>query len=346
MALWKHSMFRRFTDKLFGRYERLDEKDIERAIDIIINETDPRLRTVRAYRRKLRKPVIRSLAYINNLITRIPGPFDISRRAYGADPQINALFGSADDIEALFSRSKPVQEFFRDSPGSDRVYLPLAMFRTEKKGFGVSLDGDVLRSDVARTTVNFSGHWLGICAASEATLRQMLVWRGIYNLAITALENITHLLVKTDTLGKQRTLLKMKLRDLQAQHRGLDAPEKTQLDDAVDLQALKLRLEETEHQLADASTTLETLDGYLQQVCNVFNHPSRYLRVKPGTVRVNRMGIKSDSATSRDGSEIVTAAITVGNKPQFESILVSFPRAEMGESSGLNFKSVDFLYSK
>lgn len=339
-------MFRRFTDKLFGRYERLDEKDIERAIDIIINETDPRLRTVRAYRRKLRKPVIRSLAYINNLITRIPGPFDISRRAYGADPQINALFGSADDIEALFSRSKPVQEFFRDSPGSDRVYLPLAMFRTEKKGFGVSLDGDVLRSDVARTTVNFSGHWLGICAASEATLRQMLVWRGIYNLAITALENITHLQVKTDTLGKQRTLLKMKLRDLQAQHRGLDAPEKTQLDDAVDLQALKLRLEETEHQLADASTTLETLDGYLQQVCNVFNHPSRYLRVKPGTVRVNRMGIKSDSATSRDGSEIVTAAITVGNKPQFESILVSFPRAEMGESSGLNFKSVDFLYSK
>lgn len=339
-------MFRRFTDKLFGRYERLDEKDIERAIDIIINETDPRLRTVRAYRRKLRKPVIRSLAYINNLITRIPGPFDISRRAYGADPQINALFGSADDIEALFSRSKPVQEFFRDSPGSDRVYLPLAMFRTEKKGFGVSLDGDVLRSDVARTTVNFSGHWLGICAASEATLRQMLVWRGIYNLAITALENITHFQVKTDTLGKQRTLLKMKLRDLQAQHRGLDAPEKTQLDDAVDLQALKLRLEETEHQLADASTTLETLDGYLQQVCNVFNHPSRYLRVKPGTVRVNRMGIKSDSATSRDGSEIVTAAITVGNKPQFESILVSFPRAEMGESSGLNFKSVDYLYSK
>jgi hypothetical protein len=339
-------MFRRFTDKLFGRYERLDEKDIERAIDIIINETDPRLRTVRAYRRKLRKPVIRSLAYINNLITRIPGPFDISRRAYGADPQINALFGSADDIEALFSRSKPVQEFFRDSPGSDRVYLPLAMFRTEKKGFGVSLDGDVLRSDVARTTVNFSGHWLGICAASEATLRQMLVWRGIYNLAITALENITHFQVKTDTLGKQRTLLKMKLRDLQAQHRGLDAPEKTQGDDAVDLQALKLRLEETEHQLADASTTLETLDGYLQQVCNVFNHPSRYLRVKPGTVRVNRMGIKSDSATSRDGSEIVTAAITVGNKPQFESILVSFPRAEMGESSGLNFKSVDYLYSK
>ena len=339
-------MFSRFTDKLLGRYERLDEKDIERATEIIINEIDPRLRMVRAYRRKLRKPVIRSLAYINNLITRIPGPFEISRRAYGADPQINALFGSADDIGALFSRSKPVQEFFRDFPDSDRVYLPLAMFRTEKKGFGVSLDGDVLRKDVAQTAVNYSGHWLGICAASEAGLRQMLVWRGIYNLAITALDNITHLRDKTDTLRKQRTLLKMKLRDIKAQHRGLDAPETTQVDDADDLQALKLRLEETEHKLADASTTLVTLDGYLQQVCNVFNHPSRYLRVKPGTVHVNRMGIKSDSATSRGSSEIATVAITIGNKPQFEGILVGFPRAEMGESSGLNFKSVDYLYSK
>ena len=333
-------MLKGFTDNLRGRYERLDEQDIERAIDIIINETDPRLRLVRAYKRKLRKPVIRSLAYINNLVTRIPGPFEINRRAYGTDPQVNALFGSADDIEALFSRSKPVSKFFKDSPGSDRVYLPLAMWRTEKRVFGAALSGDVVRKDVAQTAVNFSGHWLGICAASEAELRQMLRWRGIYNLAITALENIAGLRTKTETLSKQRTLLKMKLRDLKARHRGLDAPEATQADNAMDLQAVNLRLEETERELADASTTLETLDGYLQQVCNVFNHPSRYLRVKPGAVRVNRMGLKSDSSSSRDGAGIVTAAITIGNKPQFEGILVSFPRAEMGEAPGLKFKSV------
>jgi hypothetical protein len=57
-------------------------------------------------------------------------------------------------------------------------------------------------------------------------------------------------------------------------------------------------------------------------------------------VRVNRMGIKSDSATSRDGAEIVTAAITIGNQPQFESILVSFPRAEMGNPPELKFESI------
>lgn len=330
-------MLKRITDRLLGRYERLDEKDIERAIDIIVNETDPRLRMVRAYRRKLRKPVIRSLAYISNLVTRIPGPFDINRRAFGADPQINALFGSADDIEILFSRSKPVRQFFEDNPGSDRVCLPLAMRRSEKKVFGASLSGDVIRKDVAQTAVNFSDHWLGICAASEAELRRMLIWRGIHNLAITALENISNLQARTDALRKQHTLLKIKHRNLQARNLGLDAPGETRADNAVDLQALDSRLAETERRLADASTTLETLDDYLRQVCNVFNHPSRYLRVKPDSVYVNRMGIKSDSATSENSARIVSAAITIGNNPQFEGVLVSFQRVDMTEKPGLKF---------
>ena len=97
-------MLQRLADRLRGRYERLDEQDIERAIGIILEETDPRLRLVRGYRRKLRKPVIRSLVYVGQLVTRIPGPFAISRSTYGSDPQVNALFGSADDIDDLFAR--------------------------------------------------------------------------------------------------------------------------------------------------------------------------------------------------------------------------------------------------
>jgi hypothetical protein len=333
-------MLRRLTDKLLGRYKRLDEKDIGHAIDIIVKETDPRLRMIRAYRRKLRKPVIRSLAYINNLVTRIPGPFEINRRAFAADPQINALFGSADDIETLFSRSQPVRQFFKDSPGSDRVYLPLMMRRMEKKVFGASLSGDVMRRDIAQTAVNFSDHWLGVCAASLPELRKMLIWRGIHNLAITALENISDLQTRTDTLSKQRTLLKIKHRNLQARHLGLDMPEVKQTDNTVDLQALDLQLAETERKLAEISTTLDTLDGYLRQVCNVCNHPSRYLRVTPEAVHVNRMGIKSDSATSKGSARIVTAAITIGNQPPFEGILASFRRADMTEDPGLKFKTV------
>ena len=83
-------MLSQLLDRLRGRYTRLDEQDIERAIDIVVEQTDPRLRFVRGFRRKLRKPVIRSLVYVDDLVTRIPGPFEISRKAYGSDPQVNA----------------------------------------------------------------------------------------------------------------------------------------------------------------------------------------------------------------------------------------------------------------
>mgnify|MGYP000715327795 CR=1 FL=1 len=131
--------------------------------------------------------MIRSLVYADSLVTRIPGPFDISRSAYGSNPQVNALFGSANDIETLFAHSRALHGYFSDWPGCERVYVPLAMYRQEKKTLGMALDGDIMRRDVTRTAVNFSGHRLGVCAASEAQLRDKLRWRGIHNLAVTAL---------------------------------------------------------------------------------------------------------------------------------------------------------------
>jgi hypothetical protein len=51
----------KFPGGLSGSHKRLDEQDIQKAIDIIIRETDPRLSLAGGYKRKLRKPVIRSL---------------------------------------------------------------------------------------------------------------------------------------------------------------------------------------------------------------------------------------------------------------------------------------------
>ena len=140
-------MLTRLTNILLGglpkRHAGLDAQDIEKVIDIIIEETDPRLRFVGGYRRKLRKPVIRSLLYVNRLVTRIPGTFEMNRRSYGSNPQVNALFGSADQIEELISRSKALKTYFEDNPDQDVVYVPMAMSRTEKKVLGMESGGDV-----------------------------------------------------------------------------------------------------------------------------------------------------------------------------------------------------------
>jgi hypothetical protein len=323
-------MLSRLLNRLRGRYDRLDEQDIERATEIVVEQTDPRLRFVRGYRRKLRKPVVRSLVYVDDLVMRIPGPFEISRKTYGSNSQVNALFGSADDIDTLFARNKMLQDFFRDTPGCDRVCVPLAMIRREKRILGMALSGDIVRRDVARTAVNFSGHRLGIiCAASETELRSKLKWRGIHSLAVTALENITRLKTRTAELEEQRALLKMKLRDLQAQHGGLDAVAGATPEGLQEQQTLEQRLKDTGEKLREARTGVATLADYLDQVCQVLNHPSRYLRVRGNSVTVDRMGIKLDGMSHEQGGEVFSATLSIGSQPDFEIILAAFQRSGM-----------------
>ncbi len=320
-------MLSRLADWLRGRYARLDEQDIERAIDIVVEQTDPRLRFVRGFRRKLRKPVVRSLVYVDDLVTRIPGPFEISRKTYGSDPQVNALFGSADDIATLFASNKMLQNFFRDTPDCDRVYVPLIMLRREKRTLGMALSGDIVRRDVARTAVNFSEHRLGIvCAESESGLRSELKWRAIHFLAVTALENITRLKTRTAGLEEERALLKVKLRDVQAQHRGLDALAEVPLEDSQEQQALEQRLQDTAERLQEARTGVATLVDYLDQVCQVLNHPSRHLRVRRNSVTVDRMGIKLDNMSHERGGEVFSATISIGENPALEMILAALDR--------------------
>lgn len=326
-------MFSQLMDKLLGRYSRLDEQDIEKAIDIVIEQTDPRLGLLRGSRRKLRRPVVRSLVYVSDLVTRIPGPFEISRQTYASNPQVNALFGSADDIDDLFGSSRQLRRFFLDAPECERAYIPLAMLRREKRVLGMALSGDILRRDVARTAVNFSGHRLGIvCTASEAELRSGLKWRGIHSLAVTALEHITRMKAQTAQLEEQRALLKIKLRDIQAQHRGLDALAGVPPDNEQQQQEIEQRLEDTGQKLREAQTGLATLSDYLTQVCRVLNHPSRYLKVRHNSVTVDRMGIKQDELSHQPGSEVVSATISIGEHPDFELVLATFHREHMASA--------------
>jgi hypothetical protein len=178
--------------------------------------------------------------------------------------------------------------------------------------------------------VNFSGHRLGVvCAESEAELRSKLKWRAIHNLAVTALENITRLKTRTADLEEQRALLKMKLRDVQAQHRGLDAIAGVSSEDTQEQQVLEQRLQDTGQKLQEAQTGVATLVDYLDQVCQVLNHPSRYLRVRRNSVTVDRMGIKLDGMSHQQGGEVFSATLSIGTQPDFEIILSAFQRSGM-----------------
>lgn len=321
-----------FIKSIFGvtaqAHHGLSEADIEKAVEIAVNGTDPRLRMVSGYKKKLRMPVIRALLYIRGLSDRVPGPFEANRKTYGANPQINALFGSAAQLQELFSLNEKMQHFFTANPGDDLAYASLGMIKQEKNTFGAALFGNIVRKDIAQVTVNFSGHWVGVCAPSLDEARAQMRWRAFNSLVDSALERITDIKSTTKTLEMERAMLRIKLKETRAQNRGLDSLVDDRWLGGDAWQKTQQRLDETEQKLKECRVSLATLDDYFIQIARVLAHPSRYLKVKGQSTRVNRMGIKM-AESGDQGNAIVTAQITVAKKTPFNVVLVAYPRAEM-----------------
>ncbi|MEA3413014.1 MAG: hypothetical protein U9R74_15945, partial [Pseudomonadota bacterium] len=156
---------------------RINEAEIARAIEMVVEHTDPRLRMVSGYRRKLRKPVIRSLLYLNQVAERIPGPVEVNRKAFGADHRVNALFASVDAMRDVFSLSDTVRQYLDSHPGCETFYGSLGMVRDEKGVFGMETINGILRKGVAQVAVNYSGHWVGVAGDDLAQIRDLAKWR-------------------------------------------------------------------------------------------------------------------------------------------------------------------------
>ncbi len=331
-----------FLKSLFrGRprvHHNLSEADIDKAIEMAITGTDPRLRLVGGYKKKLRRPVVQSLLYIQRLSNRIPGPFEANRKSYGADPQVNALFGSVEQLQELFSLNEKVRHYFRANPGHDTAYASLGMVKREKNTFGAALFGSIVRKDIAQVSVSFSGHWIGVCAPSADEARAQMRWRAFNSLVDSALERITDIKSTTKNLEMERAMLRIKLKETRAQNIGLESLVDDRWLGGEAWQETRKRLEETEQELKESRVSLATLDDYLIQVSQVLAHPSRYLKVKGQSIRLNRMGIKM-AESGDEGNAIVTGQITVGRQAPFNVILVSYPRAEMVDPGHYRMKA-------
>jgi hypothetical protein len=153
-------------------------------------------------------------------------------------------------------------------------------------------------------------------------------WRAFNSLVDSALERITGIKSTTKTLEMERAMLRIKLKETRAQNQGLESLVDDRWLGGDAWQKTQQRLDETEQKLKECRVSLATLDDYFIQIARVLAHPSRYLKVKGQSTRVNRMGIKM-AESGDQGNAIVTAQITVGKKAPFNVVLVAYPRAEM-----------------
>lgn len=273
-----------------GRYpEELIHRAIERAVD----GTDPRLRALPRYQKPLRAAVIHAIDHVVGLVEQLPPPTEISRQRYGTDPQLCAFFASVEHMQEIFGTDQALSDFLAglEDPVSEQVIALLVTEKQERHVFGMDLEGEILRRDVAQVTVNFTGHRLLDPTSTEEETRRLLKRRAFDHLLSLALRRIVSARMQRAGLEEQRTLLRRKLKILQDGRWGFEESGRGKRPNVAELEA---KLKENEAQLLGLGTDGGTLKAHLDTLIDVLSQAEAGLWPTRVSLIVDRLGVKRE----------------------------------------------------
>lgn len=276
------------SEKNQGRYtEALIEMAIERAVD----GTDPRLRALPGYRKRLRAPVLHAIDQIVPIVDSLPQPVVADTATYASDARLGALFASAEHMREVLARDAVLGEFRDRHPGGEPITALLLAERVEKNVLGMELDGEMLRREVAQVAVNFRGQRLVDPDLSETEMRRQLKRRAFDHLLSLALLRITEVQSERAGLNRQRDLLRRKLNALQHGTFSFEAA----AGDRPQPAALQAELDDIEAQLAAIGIDDRVLGAHLDIVGNLLAEAERQFWAENILLYLDRMNIQRDA---------------------------------------------------
>lgn len=276
-----------------GSYpEALVTAAIERAVD----GTDPWLRSVSGYKKKLRPAVLQAIDHVVTLVNALPPAIPVSFTGYSDDHRLKSFFISAAAMKKVFSTDRNLGEFLQ-GPANDapQIVALMMMEKEEKVIFGAELSGDIIIRDVPKLTVSFDAHRLVDPTPDEAKTRRLLMRRAFDHLLSLALKRLTFVKSERKDLERRRTLLQAKLNLLEREGWGFDA---AAAGEKLSVATIEERLGEIETQLQEFGGNDCESEACLQIVADLLGKPEEYLLAKSETIFVNRMGIKQNEASS------------------------------------------------
>jgi hypothetical protein len=270
---------------------------IQRAIERAVDGTDPRLRVLPGYAKKLRSAVTHAVDHVVALVDKLPAPLELDRTKFAADSELIAYFASVTHAQELLAVDPTLNQWLAapDNAASEHIVMLLLMEQQERHVHGVALEGEILRRDVAQTTVSFAQYRLIDPAAAEETTRQLLKRRAFDHLLALALERITAAHAERDELERERQPLRRKQAALAA---GRWAFDDTGSGTPPDPQVLQQQLEEIESQLQTLGAGPKLLTAHLDIVVDVLAQAEHNFWLERRPLIVDRMGIQQTQASA------------------------------------------------
>jgi hypothetical protein len=300
---------------------------LREAIDMVVAGTDPRIRELKGYGRKLRPAVERMLAYLEACGNWLTPPIELSAAAWNARPLLHMLFASGDALREVFGRSAELRAFFRNHPHGTEAFVGLGATRGQCRTSGPAPGGAACPADVTQTVVQFTDHSVFGVSASEGELRAQVERRGFAFLVGEALERLVAEHTRRHGPEAGRQLLPLQLKALEHKQRAVDTLYDT--PDTVDARIAELRAQLRDGQLAlEAGDARMPLDDCIAHIGAVLSRPELHLAEKRTSLCINRMNMKVDVA-GEPSEQVVFSEIVIGARAPRVVVLGRFPRSEL-----------------
>jgi hypothetical protein len=314
--------------RIFKHSEKREETaQVDPIIDRLLAATDKRLSYVKGYRETLRGPVFAAYERMRDAVARIPGPTEVSAKAWSDDTTVRALFAKGSDVAPAFSVDAGVRAFFEAHPASDCIAM-LGLEQRERRVLTSALQGESVQAEVARTTVNFGNPQILAPGTEEAAVRAELVQRALEYLALRALERVGAVRAQKHELEKERALLQAQLQ--LANRRGVGfgglAAGATPRAD------LERDLERTVQELEQAASR-QLLPSLLEELLGVLADPDPFLKIEPSTLALDSMNFATEPGPAAITPRV--AILRLVDRGPHAVLLARFPRAELRSDNRL-----------
>ena len=112
---------------------------------------------------------------------------------------------------------------------------------------------------------------------------------------------------------------------------------------AEEIKTVEQELKETVEGYIEAKASLVSLDAYMQRIDDVFSHPEQHITLTHTPLRLSRMGMKVDDATTEPVNEVTLAELSIGDDLRAAIAIARCPRSELPPKEDLIAKAERYL---
>jgi hypothetical protein len=317
------SFFRRAGEKL-GLTSGTTRSGIQDAIELVLDNSCPKIRLIRGHKKKLRQPVESALIYITKMIGAIPGPLEVSSDAAVDDVLVKSFFIGKDQLKNVIADDPDLRDYLPRESGND-FYVLLTMNREVKTIFGSRQQGEIIVRDVALKAVNFSDHKFRVPSASMAELKHAIERGVLQILSHWALENVLEEQSRKEELSQLKEEMTAKVKILAHER------QKMVLEWRVDsagqsYHAAQNLLEKIEVELNAIKTKSLDTNYYLGEVTRILSHASDFFTAGHASMYFDRMGILLDGRGTGEKDDVKVLDVKLGDTLRRSCVILKCSR--------------------